>query len=114
MYFIFILQVCENIIYDLGDINCICVTLVVMHNADHEFTYFIIKMHYGGLFKGNRYIESKVAYYDYCDHEKMSWELDDIGEKLTYTLPFGFNYKNINYYLQWVLHDIVFISLRNA
>ena len=71
--------------------NCIYVMLNVMYNADPSSTYFTIKMHHGGHFKENSYIMGKIAYYDYCDHEKMSSiVLSDMGQKLGYTLPFGF------------------------
>ena len=77
-----------------------------MYNADPSSTDFTIKMHYEGHFKENSYIGGKVAYYNCYDHEKMSCiVLNDMGQKLGYTLPFGFYYKDENYELQWILHD---------
>ena len=80
--------------------------LNVMYNAYPSSTYFTLKMHHGGHFKENSYIGGKVAFYDYCDHEKMSCiVLSDMGQKLGYTLPFGFYFKDENDELQWILHD---------
>ena len=77
-----------------------------MYNADSESTFFTIKMHHGGQVKRNSYIGGKIAYYDYCCTDKMSClELEDMGNKLGYTVPFGFYYKDNNYDLQFVLHD---------
>lgn len=52
-------------------------------------------MHHGGQFRveGN-YIGAEVAYYDYCDINKMSKiELDDMAKELGYTGHSRFYFK---------------------